>query len=517
MTPEKTALLSVSDKQGLVPFAQALTELGFTILATGKTTTELTLAEVSVTHIKEVTGFPEILSGRVKTLHPKILGGILANPQDPQHRQDMEQHGIDPIQLVAVNLYPFEDMMESREEEAFLREFIDIGGVTLIRAAAKNYPHVIVLTDPKDYPWVIEKIRAFGDLTLEERKILAYKAFEHTARYDATIASYFKAHSPTVFPDEITLRLKKMEDLRYGENPHQKAALYTLPKSHWGIVHAQLSQGKQPSFNNYLDLEAAWRLVQEFEEPACAIIKHSNPCGAAAGENPASCFERAYASDSLSAYGGIVGFNREVDPETARLASQYFLECVIAPSYHAKALEIFKNKKNLRLFAMRQREILPLGDFDYRCLTGGFLIQERDIEIGPPPFKVVTQREPTQAEWASLKFAWKVAKSVKSNAIVLVIDSQTLGIGGGQTSRIDALKIAATKIKDRKIISKTPAPLVMASDGFFPFGDSVLEASGLGITAIIQPGGSIRDEEVITACNERNLSMVFTGIRHFLH
>jgi len=513
----KTALISLSDKQGIVTFAQTLTDIGFNLFATGKTAQELTNAEVSVSRIEEFTGFPEILGGRVKTLHPKILGGILANPHDPSHRQDMERHGIEPIGLVAVNLYPFEAMMEAREEETFLREFIDIGGVTLIRAAAKNYPNVIVITDPTDYTWIIEKLKAFGDLTQEERRILAYKAFEHTAHYDATIASYFRTQIPAVFPDEITLRLKKMEDLRYGENPHQKAALYTLPKSHWGIVHAQLLQGKQPSFNNYLDLETSWQLVKDFEEPAAVIIKHSNPCGVAQGENLVNAFTKAYEADSLSAFGGIVSFNREVDPETAQALSQYFLECIIAPQYHPKALDILKAKKNLRVFATKMRELIPLGDYDFRAISGGFLVQEKNFQITQPNFKVVTHKEPSQQEWQSLKFAWRVVKHVKSNAIVLAIDSQTLGIGSGQTSRIDALKTAMAKIQDRKVISKTPAPLVMASDGFFPFADSVIEASKFGVTAIIQPGGSLRDEESVAAANERGVAMVFTGIRHFLH
>ncbi|MEK7287864.1 MAG: bifunctional phosphoribosylaminoimidazolecarboxamide formyltransferase/IMP cyclohydrolase [Elusimicrobiota bacterium] len=513
----KIALFSVSNKSEIVPFARSLSHLGFEFLATGKTAQELTAAKISVSRVEEVTGFPEILGGRVKTLHPKILGAILANPGDPVHRRDMERHGIEPIGLVCVNLYPFEEMMEAREEEDLLREFIDIGGVSLIRAAAKNYPNVAVVTDPKDYVWIIEKLKAFGELSPEERRILAYKAFEHTARYDAASASYFRAHGPITFADEITLRLKKLEDLRYGENPHQKAAVYTLPKSRFGIANAHSLQGKQLSFNNYLDLESAWRLAREFDEAACVIIKHSNPCGAAMSENLATAFRRAYDVDSLSAYGGIVGFNREVDPETAELLSQYFLECIIAPNYHSQSLEILRVKKNLRLLAMPLREIVSVGDFDFRAISGGFLVQEPNIQSLPQEFRVVTKREPTDVEWRGLKFSWKVVKHVKSNAMVLSYENQTLGIGGGQTSRIDALKIAIQKIKERKLIATNAAPVVLASDGFFPFNDSVLEAGQFGVSAIIQPGGSVRDEESIQAANERSIAMVFTGLRHFLH
>ncbi|MBI2070324.1 MAG: bifunctional phosphoribosylaminoimidazolecarboxamide formyltransferase/IMP cyclohydrolase [Elusimicrobia bacterium] len=513
----KVALISVSNKLGIVPFAQELEHLGFAVYATGKTAQELESAQIDVSRVEEITGFPEILGGRVKTLHPKILGAILANPSDPAHRKDMERHGIEPIGLVVVNLYPFEEMMEAREEEELLREFIDIGGVSLIRSAAKNYPNVVIVTDPKDYNWIIEKLKAFGEITAEERRILAYKAFEHTAHYDATIASYFRTRIPATFPEELTLRLKKVEDLRYGENPHQKAALYTLPKARRGIVHARALQGKQMSFNNYLDLEAAWNLVREFEETACVIIKHSNPCGAATSENLSEAFERAFNADSLSAFGGIVAFNREVDPDTAKKLSEYFLECVIAPDYHSQSLDILKPKKNLRLLAMTLREVVPIGDFDYRAMTGGFLVQEKDFVSFPPEYKIVTKREPTQAEWRDLKFAWKVAKHVKSNAIVLACEHRTVGIGGGQTSRIDALKNALLKIQERKTIARSVTPLVMASDGFFPFNDAILEASQRGVTAIIQPGGSIRDEDSIQAANEKGLSMVFTGLRHFLH
>ncbi|MBI4063733.1 MAG: bifunctional phosphoribosylaminoimidazolecarboxamide formyltransferase/IMP cyclohydrolase [Elusimicrobia bacterium] len=513
----KTALISVSDKSGVTELAQRLQELGFSMLATGKTAQELTNADLDVTTVEEITRFPEILGGRVKTLHPKILGAILANPNDPAHRRDMERHGIEPIGLVVVNLYPFEEMMQTHDEEELLREFIDIGGVSLIRSAAKNYPNVIVVTDPADYTWVAEKLKSFGDLSLDERRLLAYKAFEHTACYDATIASYFRTFSPVTFPDEITLHLKKTQDLRYGENPHQKAAVYATPKKRIGLAHANALQGKQLSFNNYLDLEASWNLVREFEDPAAVIIKHCNPCGVAVDQNLTEAFRKAYAADSISAYGGIVGFNRELDPETAKELSQYFLECVIAPGFDEESLEILKTKKNLRLLGLKLKEIIPVGDLDYRTISGGFLIQEKNVESWPDTLKVVTRKEPTEQEWRSLKFAWKIAKHAKSNAIILATNHTTVGIGSGQTSRIDALKTALFKIKEKKVIAKDLAPLVMASDGFFPFGDSIIEASQYGVTAVVQPGGSIRDEEVIQAANERGLAMVFTGLRHFLH
>ncbi|MBI4369130.1 MAG: bifunctional phosphoribosylaminoimidazolecarboxamide formyltransferase/IMP cyclohydrolase [Elusimicrobia bacterium] len=513
----KTALISVSNKIDLAPFAGALEDLGFDLIATGKTAGELSGAGVAARSVDSLTGFPEILGGRVKTLHPKILGGILASPTDAGHRRDMNQHGIEEIGLVCVNLYPFEEMMEAREEEDLLREFIDIGGVTLLRAAAKNYPNVIVISDPKDYPWILEKLKSTGDLSLEDRRLLAYKAFEHTANYDAAIASYFRGHVPATFPESLTLRLKKSEDLRYGENPHQKAALYALPKVHGGLAHARALQGKQLSFNNYLDLEAAWNLVKSFDGAACAIVKHTSPCGVSVSENLVTAFREAYEADSVSAFGGIVGFNREVDPETAEELSKYFLECVVAPEFHSKSLEILKAKKNVRLLTMRLREVSPLADFDYRTISGGLLVQEKNTRLWPSELRTMTRREPTEKEWTSLKFAWTVTKHVKSNAVVLAYDHRILGIGSGQTSRVDSLKTAIWKIRDRKMIATSMSPLVLASDGFFPFADSILEAASFGVSAIIQPGGSIRDEETITSANEKGLAMVFTGIRHFLH
>lgn len=514
---DKRALISVSDKTDIVAFAKELESLDFNITATGKTADELVKANVGVTPIEDVTKFPEILGGRVKTLHPKILGGVLADTQDPFHRVDLNKYDIEPIGLVCVNLYPFEEMLEAKEEEDLLREFIDIGGVTLIRAAAKNYSNVIVVTDPKDYMWIVEKIKAFGNLTREERRILAYKAFEYTANYDGAIAGYFRTQVPATFPETITLRLKKTQNLRYGENPHQRAALYQLPKKHGGLARAKCLQGKELSFNNYIDTQAAYGAVREFEETACVIIKHANPCGAAVSERLEQAFKMAFEADAISAFGGIVGFNREVDPETAAALNEYFLECVVAPEFHPQSLDILKNKKNLRLIVMPMRTVTPFDDLDYRAISGGFLVQEKNAAVYPPEFKIATRREPNDLEWLGLKFAWKVAKHVKSNAIVLATAHQALGIGGGQTSRIDALKTAVAKLKERKVIAKSPLPLVMASDGFFPFGDSVLEAGQNGVSAIIQPGGSIRDEESIKAADELGLAMVFTGLRHFLH
>jgi phosphoribosylaminoimidazolecarboxamide formyltransferase/IMP cyclohydrolase len=513
----KRALFSVSNKNQIVELAHGLSGLGVEILSTGGTAKSLRQAEIKVQEVSDLTGFPEILDGRVKTLHPKVFGGLLARREKADHSRDLEKHGIPQIDLVVVNLYPFETVCSdgSLPEEEML-EYIDIGGSALLRAAAKNYDHVAPLCDAEDYPLALEELNERGSLSRETRWRLAAKAFGHTAHYDAVIASVFRQKAKiTGFPAEIAPGLRKKQDLRYGENPHQKAALYQESGTRaWGVVGAKVLQGKAVSFNNYLDCDAAWRLVSSFTNPACVIIKHNNPCGAAEAETPVEAFRRAYAADPLSAFGGIVGFNRSVDAETAEELSKLFLECVMAPGYRPEAREVLAKKANLRLLEQPTLLADPY-EWDIRRISGGFLAQEQDMPR-PVDTKVVTRRAPSPEEQLSLAFAWQVAKQVKSNAIVLARGRATAGIGAGQMSRIDALKVAHMKLQQQKI-ALNPLPLVLASDGFFPFRDTVDEAVKIGVSAIIQPGGSVRDEESVAATNEHGLAMLFTGVRHFRH
>lgn len=517
MSHVRRALFSVTDKTGVVDFAHRLTDLGAEIISTGGTAATLRQAEINVQEVSTLTGFPEILDGRVKTLHPKVFGALLGLPNKPEHANAMATHGITPFDLIAVNLYAFEKVIQDKtlnDEE--LVEYIDIGGVALLRAAAKNYQNVLVVCDPADYGLVLEELQSKLGVSDELRRKLAVKAYAHTAHYDAVISSHLKTRwkIEEKFGEEITVGLRKIKSLRYGENPHQEAALYresgTPP---WGVVSANVLQGKEISFNNYLDCEAAWQVALSFTNPVCAIIKHNNPCGVATAASPAEAYRWALMCDSVSAFGGIVGFNRAVDRETAMELSKLFLECVIAPAYHPEALEILKTKKNLRLLEQPTPLLAPY-DLDVRRISGGYLLQDPDR---PPvqDLKVVSQRQPTEQERASLDFAWRVCKHVKSNAIILARDNQTVGIGAGQMSRIDSIKIAAIKMKQAKL--DVGASLVMASDGFFPFRDTVDEAAKVGVTAIVQPGGSIRDDESIKAADENNIAMVFTGVRHFRH
>ncbi len=514
----RRALISVSSKNQVVELAHGLSTLGVDILSTGGTAKTLRQAEIKVQEVSDLTGFPEILDGRVKTLHPKVFGGLLALRGKETHSKDMEKHGILPIDLVVVNLYPFESVCNdtSMPQEEML-EYIDIGGSALIRAAAKNYNSVTPLCDPEDYPLVLEELNERGNLSPETRQRLAAKAFSHTAHYDAVISNYFRQKSQTKeFPLEIAAGLRKKQDLRYGENPHQKAALYQESGNKaWGVVGAKVLQGKQVSYNNYLDCDAAWRLVGSFAGPACVIIKHNNPCGVSESETLADAFRRAYAADSVSAFGGIVGFNRSVDGETAQELAKLFLECVIAPGFHAEAREVLGKKVNLRLLEQPTLLTDPY-EWDIRKISGGFLIQDQDLPR-PVETKVVSRRAPTPEEQLSLAFAWQVAKQVKSNAVVLVRGRSTCGVGAGQMSRIDSMKVARMKMQLPGIDVKIPQPLALASDGFFPFRDAVDEAAKMGVAAIIQPGGSVRDEESIAAANEHGLAMLFTSVRHFKH
>jgi phosphoribosylaminoimidazolecarboxamide formyltransferase/IMP cyclohydrolase len=517
-TPEKRrALISVWNKNQIVEFAHGLSQLGIHILSTGGTSKTLRQAEIPVQEVSDLTGFPEILDGRVKTLHPRVFGGLLGLRNKEEHTREMAQHGIPPIDMVIVNLYPFETACEDTslpEEELF--EYIDIGGSALLRAASKNFTHVAPVCDPDDYPLILEELNNCGALSLETRRRLAAKAFGHTAHYDAVIASVFRQKAGVKdFPVELTEGLRKKQDLRYGENPHQKAALYqTSGGKAWGVVGSKVLQGKQVSFNNYLDSDAAWRLVTSFSSPACVIVKHNNPCGVGEAEVQVDSFHQALATDPVSAFGGIVGFNRTVHGETALELSKLFLECVIAPGFSPEAREILAKKTNLRLLEQPTLLSDPF-EWDVRCISGGFLVQEQDLHR-PVETQVVTRRAPTPQEQMSLAFAWQVVKHVKSNAIVLARGRQTAGVGAGQMSRIDALKVARFKMQ-QTVLPPNPSALVLASDGFFPFRDTVDEAAKMGVSAIIQPGGSVRDEETIAAANANGMAMVFTSVRHFRH
>ncbi|GBC78442.1 Bifunctional purine biosynthesis protein PurH [bacterium HR08] len=523
----RRALLSVSDKRGLLEFAQRLHLQGVELISTGGTASLLRAAHLPVRDVSEVTGFPEILSGRVKTLHPKIHGGLLAVRQSPEHQREVEAYGLPLIDLVVVNLYPFvQTVARSEATLTDVIENIDIGGPTLIRAAAKNFRDVAVIVDPSDYEPLLEELQTHGGISLATRLRLAQKAFAHVAEYDAAIADFFanrlrladeevRVEPEPEMPMRLTLRLQQQEPLRYGENPHQKAALYRIPRDEPGVAAARQLQGKELSFNNYLDLDAAWALVTEFSEPACVIIKHTNPCGVATGETPATAYRKALATDPVSAFGGIVGFNRPVDEETAQALAELFLEAIIAPGYEREALTVLSRKKNLRVMLM---ERAPAdGDekwsgYDLKRIHGGILLQTRDrIAWDSTALRIVTRREPTNEELAALRFAWIVCKHVKSNAIVLAQPGQLIGVGAGQMSRVDAVKLAAMKA------SLPIEGSVLASDAFFPFRDGVDEAARHGVRAIIQPGGSIRDAEVIAAADEHGLAMVFTGVRHFKH
>lgn len=508
----KRALLSVSDKQGIVELAQGLVKLGYEILSTGGTAKILVEQGVVVTPVSQVTGFPEILEGRVKTLHPKIHGGILAK-RTPDHLEQLKEQEIAPIDLVVVNLYPFKETVAKPEvtlEEAI--ENIDIGGPAMVRAAAKNHQYVAVVVNPQRYGEILSLLEEQGEIPLAVRRQLAFEAFSHTAHYDAMISQYLSGilaqEKEQELPQEFTLGGKKIQDLRYGENPHQKAAFYQV--GDYGLAAAEKYQGKELSFNNLMDLEAAWNLVLEFDEPACAIIKHTNPCGVAVAKNLKEAYTRAYEADPVSAFGGIVGLNREVDEETAKVLVEIFLEAVVAPGYTPQALEILKEKPNLRVLAVKAGA--KGKTLDIKTVSGGFLVQEKDQVEESPQWQWVTDKKVEEEKLLKdLQFAWKVVKHVKSNAIVTVKDGVTTGIGPGQTNRVGAAKIALSQAGPKAKGG------VLASDAFFPFRDTVDLAAQYGISAIIQPGGAIRDEESITACNEHGIAMAFTGRRHFRH
>ncbi|UCG10102.1 MAG: bifunctional phosphoribosylaminoimidazolecarboxamide formyltransferase/IMP cyclohydrolase [Dehalococcoidia bacterium] len=512
------AIISVSDKTGVSDFAQKLSRLGYEIFSTGGTKKALAEAKVPVKSVSEITGFPEILNGRVKTLHPAVHGGLLAKRNLSAHLEELAKNKIELIDLVAVNLYPFVQTVAKEGvslDEAL--ENIDIGGPTMIRAAAKNFPDVIVVVDPADYPLIIDKLKQ-GDLPPEELKRLAQKAFQHVALYDTAIAQYLR-QGEAGFPDEMTIALKQRYSLRYGENPHQPAAFYAEltvgEKKPTGITWADQLWGKELSFNNILDGDAAWGVVTDFADPSVAIIKHTNACGLASHPDIAEAYRRALSGDPVAAFGGIVASNRTVTRAMAEEMRSVFYEIVIAPDYEAEALETLKKKKDLRIL---RAELPPSygqaepGYFDYRRVKGGLLIQGSDsVPEEKVNLRTVTKREPTKAEIADLLFAWRAVKHIKSNAIVLAKDKTIAGMGAGQPSRIISAQIAREKAGDKTKGS------VLASDAMFPFSDVVELAAACGVTAIIQPGGSIRDEESIKAADKHNLAMAFTGERHFRH
>jgi phosphoribosylaminoimidazolecarboxamide formyltransferase/IMP cyclohydrolase len=521
----RRALLSVSDKTGLAAFARALAEMGVELVSTGGTAAALRAEGLSIKDVSELTGFPEMLDGRVKTLHPKIHGGLLAVRGDAEHEAQASEHGIEPIDLLVVNLYPFEATVAKGAPYDACVENIDIGGPALIRAGAKNHAGVAVVVEPADYQRVLDEMKATGGATtLELRKHLAAKAFARTGAYDAAISDWFASVLGETAPEWRAFGGRCVEALRYGENPHQAAAFYVSGNARFGVATAVQHQGKELSYNNLNDTDAAFELVAELGEdaPAVAIIKHANPCGAALGASLKEAYVKALACDPVSAFGGIVALNKPIDEAAAEEIAKIFTEVVIAPDATAEAKAVFAAKKNLRLLTTGGLPDPRAPGVMMRSLAGGLLVQSRDNGVvGATDLKVVTKRAPTPAELADLLFAFKVAKHVKSNAIVYVKDRATVGIGAGQMSRVDSARIAALKAEDAAKAAGLEMPLtrgsVVASDAFFPFADGLLAAAAAGATAVIQPGGSMRDEEVIAAADENNLAMVFTGLRHFRH
>ena len=515
MLTVRRALVSVSDKRGLIPFVSALSKLGIEILSTGGTCRAIREAGIEVTEVSEKTGFPEIMDGRVKTLHPVIHGGLLGRRGTDE--AVMEEHGIEPIDLLAVNLYPFEETI-AREDATIddAIENIDIGGPAMIRAASKNHDGVAVVVDPEDYDSVIESIQK-DDLSLETRRRLAAKAYAHTANYDTAIAKYLSASlADEPLGDRILYSGRLVERMRYGENPHQDAAFYIDQQATPGsLATARQLQGKALSYNNIADSDAALECVRQFEAPACVIVKHANPCGVAVADDILGAYEKAFRTDPTSAFGGIIAFNRPLDATTAKsIIDKQFVEVIVAPEIAADAAAVLSEKKNVRVLETGYHG--PAGDgFDFKKVSGGLLVQNTDLgRITADDLKVVTDKAPTEQQIADMLFAWTVVKYVKSNAIIFCKDNMTIGVGAGQMSRVYSTKIAAIKAADEGLEVEGS---VMASDAFFPFRDGIDTAAETGIAAIIQPGGSMRDDEVIQAANEHGLAMVFTGMRHFRH
>jgi phosphoribosylaminoimidazolecarboxamide formyltransferase / IMP cyclohydrolase len=511
-------MLSVSDKSGIVEFARGLAAAGFGILSTGGTAQLLAREGVQVTEVSAHTGFPEMLDGRVKTLHPRIHGGLLARMDDAKHRAAIAAAGIEPIEVLAVNLYPFESTVADPDcalDEAV--ENVDIGGPAMLRAAAKNYGSVAAIVDPADYPRVLSEIQQNGKVADATRFALATKVFAHTAAYDGAIAGYLSSlqgERRAEYPEVFSLQLRKLQDLRYGENPHQSAALYRDPRPPAGsLASYRQVQGKELSYNNIADADAAWECVKQFAEPACVIVKHANPCGAAVGATLREAYEKAFRTDPTSAFGGILAFNRALDAAAAQALSKQFAEVVIAPRVEAEAQQVLAAKANVRVLEV------PLAHdsqkHDFKRIGGGLLVQSSDARrVERKELRVVTRKQPGDAQWTDLLFAWRVAKFVKSNAIVFCRDGATVGVGAGQMSRVDSARIAKSKAEGAGLAI---AGSVAASDAFFPFRDGLDVVVDAGAAAVIQPGGSMRDDEVVAAADERGIAMVLTGVRHFRH
>ncbi len=524
LTPMRRALISVSDKTGLVEFATALAGQGIELLSTGGTARALRDAGLNVKDVADVTGFPEMMDGRVKTLHPVVHGGLLALRDNDDHVASMEEHSIGPIDLVVVNLYPFEETVAKGAPYSEVIENIDIGGPAMIRSAAKNHGFVTVVVDVADYDAVLSELSDHsGKTSYALRQRLAQTAYARTAAYDTAVSTWM-AGAVGETPRRRTFGGTLAQNLRYGENPHQAAAFYTDGTARPGVATATQHQGKELSYNNINDTDAAFELVSEFagQGPACAIIKHANPCGVATGATLAEAYARAFDCDRTSAFGGIIALNKPLDGETAQAISGIFTEVVIAPGADADAIGIFGQKKNLRLLTTDGLADPAAAALAMKQVSGGYLVQDKDVgRISQDDLKVVTKRQPTEQELADMLFAWTVAKHVKSNAIIYVKDGATVGVGAGQMSRVDSTRIAARKAQDMAEVMGLPAPLtqgsVVASDAFFPFADGLITAAEAGATALIQPGGSMRDDEVIAAADEAGLAMVFTGMRHFRH
>ena len=511
---KKYALISVSDKTGIADFAKELSALGFSILSTGGTAKLLRDAGLDVTNVSDVTGFPECLDGRVKTLHPKIHGGLLAMRSNPEHMDKLRELGIDTIDIAVINLYPFRQTIEKPNvtfEDAV--ENIDIGGPAMIRAAAKNHNDVTVITDPADYERVLSELKADGKTTYETRRYLAYKVFAHTAAYDAMIADYMRKQCGIEFPDSLTLPFEAVQDLRYGENPHQKARYYReLVHTEGTLVSAEQLHGKELSYNNISDTNGALELLREFKEITVVAVKHANPCGVASGKTLLEAWQKAYAADPTSIFGGIVAVNSVMDADTAREINKIFIEIVVAPDYTPEALEVLTQKKNIRLLKLPScADGMKNTGYDFKRVSGGLLVQEKDMELLSDEINVVTKRKPTDKEMEDLMFAWRIVKHVKSNAIALAKDGASVGIGCGQVNRIWATEQAIEHGGENTKGS------CMASDAFFPFDDCVRAAAKAGITAIVHPGGSRNDQASIDACDELGIAMITVGMRHFKH
>lgn len=509
----KRALISVYDKSGIIEFAKDLKDLGWEIISTGGTSKILKEANIDIIEIEEITNFPEILDGRVKTLNPNIHGGILYKRDNETHINTLKELNINSIDMVVNNLYPFEETLKregvSHEE---IIENIDIGGPSMIRAAAKNYKDVIAIIDPKDYDLIINELKNNKDTSLETRQYLAAKVFQYTAYYDSLISNYFNKLENIDFPNILNLSFKDKQELRYGENPHQKAAFYKEIDNLEGTISGGIQlHGKELSFNNINDSNGALEILKEFEEPTIVAVKHANPCGIGSGENLLEAYEKAYESDKISIFGGIIAANREIDEKVAEKINEIFIEIVMAPDFTEEALNILKSKKNIRLIKIPNIMKKDYPFYDIKKVLGGILLQERDTKILDGELKVVTKRKPTEKEMLDLLFAWKAVKGVKSNSVLLAKNKGTIGIGMGETNRVWAVEKAIERAGDKAQGS------VLASDGFFPFKDSVEALAKAGITAIIQPGGSIRDEESIIEADKNNMAMIFTGIRHFKH